>query len=435
MNMERPLADVRVLELARVLAGPWIGQTLADLGADVIKVESPEGDETRGWGPPFAADGSAAYFHAANRGKRGIALDFRDAGDLQVTRRLAAAADVVVENFKVGGLTKFGLDYASIAAGNPGVVYASVTGFGQDGPEAPRAGYDFIIQAMGGMMDLTGEPEGTPQKPGAAHADLFTGLYGTVAVLAALQQRARTGRGQSIDLALFDVQLAVLANQATNWLIGGTVPRRMGNAHPNIVPYQVFEAADGPLVIACGNDGQFARLCAGLGMELDPRFTTNRDRLTHRAELVAALGGRIGEMSRTEVLAAMAAGGVPAGPINTVAEAFAESQALAREMVQEIGGSRAPRLPVRFSDAEAAHDLPPPRRDEHGDAIRAAMAGPRDERSRATVARACARPLSLTSGRPPVPTPPARFPPGRRTGSRWSVLALRRPAPGPGRRR
>ena len=245
---ERPLAGVRVLELARVLAGPWIGQTLADLGADVIKVEAPEGDETRGWGPPFAADGAAAYFHACNRGKRGVALDFREPLDLERARRLAAGAEVVVENFKVGGLAKFGLDYASVAAGNPGVVYASVTGFGQDGPYAARAGYDFIIQAMGGIMDLTGEPDGPPEKPGVAYADLFTGLYGTVAVLAALRLRDASGRGQWIDLSLFDTQLAVLANQAANFLIGGVVPRRMGNAHPNIAPYQVFEAADGPLV-------------------------------------------------------------------------------------------------------------------------------------------------------------------------------------------
>ena len=271
---ERPLEGVRVLELARVLAGPWIGQTLADLGADVIKVEAPEGDETRGWGPPFAADGAAAYFHACNRGKRGIALDFREPGDLALARRLAAGAEVVIENFKVGGLAKFGLDYASVAAGNPGVVYASVTGFGQDGPLASRAGYDFIIQAMGGIMDLTGEPDGPPQKPGVAYADLFTGLYGTVAVLAALRLRDRTGRGQWIDLALFDTQLAVLANQAASHLIGGTAPRRMGNAHPSIVPYQVFDADDAPLVIACGNDGQFARLCAALDLAADPHWAT-----------------------------------------------------------------------------------------------------------------------------------------------------------------
>jgi crotonobetainyl-CoA:carnitine CoA-transferase CaiB-like acyl-CoA transferase len=373
---ERPHAGLRVLELARVLAGPWIGQTLADLGADVIKVEAPEGDETRGWGPPFAADGTAAYFHAANRNKRSIALDFRDGDDLALVRRLAAEADVVIENFKVGGLAKFGLDHASLAALNPDLVYCSVTGFGQDGPEAPRAGYDFIIQAMGGIMDLTGEPEGQPQKPGVAYADLFTGLYGVIAVQAALAQRARTGRGQWIDMALFDSQLAVLANQATNWLIGGRLPRRMGNAHPNIVPYQVFEAADGPLVIACGNDGQFARLCTalGLGHHRDPRFATNRDRLANRAALIGDLAACLATRPRAGVLAAMAAAGVPAGPINTVAEAFDEPQAQARGMVQEIGVSRAPRSPMRFSEATLAADRPPPRLDEHGPAIRAALA-------------------------------------------------------------
>jgi crotonobetainyl-CoA:carnitine CoA-transferase CaiB-like acyl-CoA transferase len=373
---ERPLAGLKVLELARVLAGPWIGQTLADLGADVIKVEAPAGDETRGWGPPFAADGAAAYFHACNRGKRSISLDFAEAGDLGLARRLAAAADVVAENFKVGGLARFGLDYTSVAAGNPGVVYASVTGFGQDGPLAPRAGYDFIVQAMGGIMDLTGEPDGPPEKPGVAHADLFTGLYGTVAVLAALRLRDRTGRGQWIDLSLFDAQLAALANQATNFLIGGVVPRRMGNAHPNIVPYQVFEAADGPLVVACGNDGQFARLCEGLGLDLhlDARFRTNPDRLAHREAVVGAIAARLAAMPRAEVLSMLEAGGVPAGPINTVAEAFAEPQAAARGAVLEIGGSRGPRSPMRFSDAELAADLPPPRLDEHGPAIRAALA-------------------------------------------------------------
>ena len=372
---ERPLEGVRVLELARVLAGPWIGQTLADLGADVVKVEAPGGDETRGWGPPFAGDGSAAYFHACNRGKRAVALDFAVPGDLERAQALARGAEVVIENFKVGGLVRFGLDYGSVAATNPGVVYASITGFGQDGPLAGRPGYDFIIQAMGGIMDLTGEPDGAPQKPGVAYADLFTGLYGTVAVLAGLRQRDRTGRGTWIDLGLFDTQLAVLANQAANYLIGGTVPRRMGNTHPNIVPYQVFEAADGPLVVACGNDGQFVRLSEALGLELhrDPRFRTNRDRLAHREAVVGALQARLARMPRSEALAALAAGGVPAGPINTVAEAFAEPQAVAREAVREGGGSRSPRSPMRFRGAETGADLPPPRPDEHGEAIRRAL--------------------------------------------------------------
>jgi crotonobetainyl-CoA:carnitine CoA-transferase CaiB-like acyl-CoA transferase len=373
---EKPLEGLRVLELARVLAGPWIGQTLADLGADVIKVESPQGDETRGWGPPFAEDGSAAYFHAANRGKRSISLDFSDDADRAAARSLAASADVVVENFKVGGLARFGLDYAAIAALNPRVVYCSVTGFGQDGPYASRAGYDFIIQAMGGIMDLTGEPDGPPQKPGVAIADLFTGLYGTIAIQAALALRARTGCGQWIDMALFDAQLALLANQATNWLIGGTVPRRMGNSHPNIVPYQVFEAADGPLVIACGNDGQFVRLCTALDLDLhtDPRFMRNRDRLAHRSALIALISARLATLPRAGILAAMETAGVPAGPINTVAEAFDDPQARHRGMIAETPGSRAPRSPMRFSDAELTTDRPPPRLDADGAAIRAALA-------------------------------------------------------------
>lgn len=372
----RLLGGLRVLELARVLAGPWIGQTLADLGADVVKVESPSGDETRGWGPPFAEDGAAAYFHACNRGKRSVALDLADPADRALAQRLASRADVLIENFKVGGLAKFGLDYASVAAGNPGVVYASVTGFGQDGPLASRAGYDFIIQAMGGIMDLTGEPDGEPQKPGVAHADLFTGLYGTIGVLAALQARATTGKGQWIDLALFDTQLAVLANQATNHLIGGAVPRRMGNAHPNIVPYQVFEAADGPLVIACGNDRQFARLSEELGLALhrDPRLARNRDRLVHRDEVTGAISARTRGMTRAAVLDAMTRAGVPAGPINTVAEAFAEPQAAARGMIETLGASRGPRLPLRFSDADTRPSGPPPRLGEHDAAIRAALA-------------------------------------------------------------
>jgi crotonobetainyl-CoA:carnitine CoA-transferase CaiB-like acyl-CoA transferase len=377
---ERPLEGLKVLELARVLAGPWIGQTFADLGADVVKVEAPEGDETRGWGPPFAADGSAAYFHAANRGKRSVALDFRKEEDLALARRLAGAADVVVENFKVGGLVKFGLDHASVAADNPGIVYCSVTGFGQDGPYAARAGYDFIIQAMGGIMDLTGEPEGEPQKPGVAYSDIFTGLYGTIAVMAALELRRRTGRGQWIDMSLFDTQLAVLANQAANWLIGEQLPRRMGNAHPNIVPYQVFAASDGPLVIACGNDGQFARLSAALGLDLhgDPRFRRNRDRLEHRAEAVGAIAARIAEMERDAVLAAMERAGVPAGPINTVAEAFADPQAVHRGMVQTIGGSRGPRSPMRFSAAALGAKRAPPVLDADGPALRAALAAGKD---------------------------------------------------------
>ena len=289
------LAGVRVLELARVLAGPTTGQTLADLGADVIKVESPEGDETRAWGPPFIeTDGekSAAYFHSCNRGKRSIVADFATERGREIVRRLAARSDVLIENFKVGGLKKFGLDYDSLKVLNPRLIYCSVTGFGQTGPYAKRAGYDFLVQGMSGMMSITGEPDGSPQKAGVAISDLFTGLYGVVAIEAALIVRERTGRGQYIDLALFDSMSAMLANQAMNFLASGRSPKRMGNAHVNLAPYQTLPVADGWLIVAVGNDGQFARLCGALGLEgmaRDPRFATNPGRVTNRVEMERAL--------------------------------------------------------------------------------------------------------------------------------------------------
>ena len=271
--MQAPVAGLRVVEFARILAGPWIGQTLADLGADVVKVEAPGGDDTRSWGPPFVPgiDGdhlSAAYFHACNRGKRSIVLDFSTEHGRDAARRLAADADVVIENFKLGGLKKYGLDYESLSALNPRLVYCSITGFGQDGPYAHRAGYDYIVQGLGGIMDLTGDPQGEPQKVGVAFADIFTGLYGVIAIQAALAQRERTGRGQHIDMALLDCMTGVLANQALNYLVSGASPHRMGNAHPNIAPYQVFAVADGHIILAVGNDGQFARLCEALGLSL-----------------------------------------------------------------------------------------------------------------------------------------------------------------------
>lgn len=294
MTGAAPLQKLRVVELARILAGPWIGQTLADLGAEVIKVEAPEGDDTRRWGPPFIdrprPDGTtervAAYFHAANRGKTSITCDFTNAGDLARLKDLIATADVVVENFKVGGLKRFGLDYDSLAALNPRLVYASVTGFGQTGPRATQPGYDFLVQGMSGIMDLTGEPGGEPQKVGVAWIDIFTGLYGVIGIQAALAERERSGKGQHVDLSLLDVGVAVLANQAMNYLIGGTVPQRLGNAHPNIVPYQVFPASDGHLIIACGNDRQFAALCQALDLgdlAADPAFATNAARVGNRA--------------------------------------------------------------------------------------------------------------------------------------------------------
>src|SRR5919112_666144 len=271
--MTKPLEGLKVLELARILAGPWVGQLLADLGADVVKVERPgAGDDTRGWGPPFieGADGgdlSAAYFHSCNRGKRSIAADFETPEGQELVRKLSEHADVVIENFKVGGLKKYGLDYESLKKVNPQLVYCSITGFGQNGPYAPRAGYDFIIQGMGGAMSLTGEPDGEPQKSGIAYADLFTGLYASVAILAALRERDRTGRGAHIDMALLDTQVSVLANQALNWMVSGDVPTRMGNGHANLVPYQAFAVSDGEIIVAVGNDPQFERLCGLLGLE------------------------------------------------------------------------------------------------------------------------------------------------------------------------
>ncbi len=375
--MALPLTGIKVLELARVLAGPWMGQTLADLGAEVIKVEAPEGDETRSWGPPFASDGAAAYFHSCNRGKRSIALDFSNAADLAITKHLAAGADMVIENFKVGGLAKFGLDYASLAQTSPGLIYTSITGFGQTGPYAHRPGYDFIIQGMSGLMDLTGEPDGEPQKTGVAYADLFTAVYGVIAAEAALIQRFRTGKGQHIDMALFDTQVGVLANQATGYFWTGKSPRRIGNAHPSIVPYQVFFAADGPLIIACGNDGQFARLCRVLNLTLDddPRFAGNSNRVLNRAALTGLLAAAIARRQRAALLAALADAVVPAGSINTVAEAFADPQARHRHLARDIGGGTYLANPIRMSAAELAQNTRPPHLDEHGPAIRAALAG------------------------------------------------------------
>ena len=331
--MDQPLAGLKVIELARILAGPWAGQLLADLGADVIKIERPgAGDDTRGWGPPFAADGSAAYFHGCNRGKTSVAIDLEsDEGQGQV-RDLVRDADVLIENFKVGGLARYGLDYASLAAINPRLIYCSITGFGQDGPYAGRAGYDLMIQGMGGIMDLTGAPDGEPQRTGVAIADIFTGVYASTAILAALRGRDSTGTGCHIDMALLDVQVAVLANQAMNYLIGGSVPHRLGNAHANIAPYQTFAVADGHVIVAVGNDAQFQRLCALLGLAHEAGFATNADRVRNRDPLIALLAPAIALRHRDELLASLAASGIPAGPINDVAEVFADPQVVARGM-------------------------------------------------------------------------------------------------------
>jgi crotonobetainyl-CoA:carnitine CoA-transferase CaiB-like acyl-CoA transferase len=338
---EKPLAGLRVLELARILAGPWAGQLLADLGADVVKVERPgTGDDTRAWGPPFVAapDGgnlSAAYFHATNRGKRSIAIDMDSADGQATIRDLARHADVVIENFKVGGLARYRLDHAALSAINPRLITCSITGFGQSGPYAARAGYDFVVQAMGGIMHLTGDPGSEPQKAGVATADVFTGVYATVAILAALRQRDSTGIGAHLDLALFDVQVGVLANQAMNYLVSGRSPQRMGNMHPNIVPYQVFPVQDGHIVVATGNDGQFVRFVNLLGasdLATDPRFLGNAARVAHRQVLVPILTGLTMDFTMAGLLGALEAAGIPAGPINDLQAVFSDPHILARGM-------------------------------------------------------------------------------------------------------
>ncbi len=379
--MNKPLAGIRVLELARILAGPWIGQVLADLGADVVKVERPgEGDDTRSWGPPFvpARDGghlSAAYFHAANRGKRSITADFDTPEGQAIILRLAAHADVLIENFKVGGLAKYGLDHASLRKVNAKLVYCSVTGFGQTGPYRQRAGYDFMIQAMGGIMDLTGAPEGEPQKIGVAFADLFTGVYGVIGILAALRRRDETGEGGHVDMALLDTQVGVLANQAMNYLVSGTGPRRLGNAHPNIVPYQIFPVLDGHVVVAVGNDGQFKRFAAVLGaspLADDPRFRTNPLRVEHRTALVPALTALTVTMTRADLLAALEREGVPCGPINTVAEVFDDPHVIARGLRVDLpsetaasGSVPSVASPLVLDGVRMTADRPSPRLGEH----------------------------------------------------------------------
>ncbi len=355
--MTGPLAGVRVVELARILAGPWAGQVLADLGAEVIMVESPEGDDTRRWGPPFIdnPDGSrdAAYFHAANRGKRSVVADFATEAGRAKVRALIADADVVIENFKVGGLAKYGLDYAALSADHPGLVYCSITGFGQDGPYAARAGYDFIVQGMGGIMSLTGEPDSAPQKIGVAYADILTGLYAVIGIQAALAERARTGRGCHVDMALFDVMVGTLANQAMNYLVSGTAPTRLGNAHPNIAPYAAYPTADGWIILAVGNDRQFERACEVLGLHCDETFATNALRVAQRAILDPLVAAATRLWERDALLAALEAAGVPAGPINDVEQAFADPQIVHRGMrieTQRPDGTAIPgvALPIRF---------------------------------------------------------------------------------------
>ncbi len=379
--MPGPLTGLRVLELARILAGPWAGQILADLGADVVKVERKgAGDDTRGWGPPFvpAADGGhlgSAYFHGTNRGKRSIGLDFEAEEGQRIVRKLAARSDVLIENFKVGGLKKFGLDYASLVHEYPRLIYCSVTGFGQDGPYASRAGYDLMAQGMGGFMSLTGAADGEPTRCGIPVSDLFTGVYAVVGILAALAQRETTGRGAYVDMALVDSTVGVLANQALNFLVSGEVPKRIGNAHPNIVPYQVFPVADGHIIIATGNDSQYAKLCAVLGepqLAEDPDYRDNRGRLAHREALVAHLSELTRAMTRAELLGKLEAVGVPAGPINNLDQVFADPQVIQRGMRLGLPSEAAKegripgvRTPIMIDGAPLAAPRPSPRLGEH----------------------------------------------------------------------
>lgn len=393
----QPLHGVRVLDLSRVLAGPWCTQTLADLGADVIKVERPlrngsGGDDTRGWGPPFLRDraghdtAEAAYYLGTNRNKRSVTMDISRPEGQALIRRLAQGADVFVENFKVGDMARYGLDSASLLALNPRLVYCSITGFGQTGPYRDRAGYDYAVQGMGGLMSVTGPsrqeiaddaPGGGPQKVGVAVADLFTGMYAATSILAALRHRDLTGQGQAIDMALLDTQVAMLANLGANYLVTGVAPQRAGNAHQNIVPYQVFEVADGHMILAVGNDGQFAKYCEVAGrpdLAQDPRFVRNADRVRHRAVLVPLLADIMRQRKRADWLAALEAAKVPCGPINDLAEVFADPQVQARGMTVQMPHPLADTVrlvasPMKFSATPVQYRRPPPLLGEHTDEV------------------------------------------------------------------
>jgi crotonobetainyl-CoA:carnitine CoA-transferase CaiB-like acyl-CoA transferase len=380
-----PLSGVRVLELARVLAGPWAGQTLADLGAEIIKVERPgTGDDTRAWGPPFMEDKdggrlSSAYNLSCNRGKRSIAVDLESPHGQRIVKKLAARADVLIENFKFGGLAKYGLDYQSLLAENPRLVYCSITGFGQDGPYKTRAGYDLLVQGMGGIMDITGDPLGEPTRLGVAFADVFTGVYSALAITAALKERDQTGKGSLIDMALLDTMVGVLANQALFYLVSGTPPLRMGNAHATVVPYQTFPTTDGWMLIACGNDSQFVKMMAVLGdpeMAKDERYRTNAARVVNRDTLIPRLFELTRKLSKAEMAEKFEAVGVPAGPINNLAEVFADPQVIARGLRVDLphpaakGGSiPGVRSPMTINGRRAAADRAPPMVGEHTEEI------------------------------------------------------------------
>ncbi|NVK40258.1 MAG: CoA transferase [Oceanospirillaceae bacterium] len=392
----QPLKGIRILDLSRVLAGPWCGQQLADLGAEVIKIERPgRGDDTRAWGPPWL-DGTSesAYYLSANRGKASVAIDIADPDGQRLVRELAQQCDVVLENFKVGGLKRYGLDYDSLKAEKPDLIYCSITGFGQDGPYSHRAGYDFMIQGMGGLMSLTGQPDsepgGGPVKVGVAFADIFTGMYAANAILAALLQRGRTGRGAHIDLALLDVQVAVLANQALNYLCSGQVPQRLGNAHPNIVPYQAFPTADGHLILAVGNDAQFRRFCEVAGcpaLASDERFATNAARVTHRDSLIPELRTLFAGRSTDDWLAALEAVGVPCGPINDLERVFADPQVQHRGLQlnrphPQAGDVALVGNPIRFDGEALNAPTAPPLLGEQTDPVLQRLLGLADDERR-----------------------------------------------------
>lgn len=371
----KPLAGLKVLELARILAGPWAGQVLADLGATVIKIESPDGDDTRSWGPPFIerdGDRSAAYFYSCNRGKLSVTADIKTAEGKKLVADLASDADVLIENFKVGGLAKYGLDYSSLKKTNPGLVYCSITGFGQNGPYADRAGYDYLVQGMSGLMSITGDPGGEPQKVGVAVTDIYAGLYSVIAIQAAVAAQASTGRGQHIDMSLLDAGAATLANQAMNYLATGASPDRMGNEHPNIVPYEVFPVADGDIIIAAGNDAQFQRLCLVLDrgdLAAEPDYQTNSGRVAKREILVPSLKEATQKWRRAEILARLEEAKVPASPINTVGQAFSDPQVKFRGLEVRPGGVPGVRTPIMYSDHPAVAETTAPRLGEHTEIV------------------------------------------------------------------
>ncbi len=397
MTMNKPLSGIRVLDLSRILAGPWCGQLFADLGADVIKVERPgKGDDTRGWGPPFLKDRDgrdtteSAYYLSANRGKQSITLDIAKPEGQAIARELAQHADILLENYKVGDLKRYNLDYAALSALNPRLIYCSITGFGQDGPLKDRAGYDFMVQGMGGLMSITGErddlPGGGPQKAGVAIADLMTGMYSGVAVLAALQERNNSGRGQYIDMALLDTQVAWLANQNSNYLVGGQIPERMGNAHPNVVPYQTFPTQDGDLILAVGNDGQFKRFCDAAGVAEtgdDPRFASNALRIANRDACIAAIAPAMQRKTTAEWIAVLEPLGVPCSPIHKLNEVFANPQIKHRRMQIDVPHPLAGTVPlvanpIKYSRTPLDYSVPPPLLGEHTEEVLRGLLGKSD---------------------------------------------------------